>query len=84
MWAGSVENADTNGDLRGHSMKIILDIPDSYLPTNLKKAVMEGTLTPTQERLMLKTLLQVALDEFEHCRIGVDEYKLVLTKGPVR
>ncbi len=65
-------------------MKIILDIPDSILPDNVKIAINQGNLTEKQHRLILRTILFLFCDEFDDCKIGVDEYRLVLKEDSRR
>lgn len=59
-------------------MKIILDIPDSVIPTEIRTLMDSGTSTEFEHRQIVEAFLKLALEFIDECHIGVDEYRLVM------
>lgn len=59
-------------------MKIVIDIPDSIIPAEIKALINSGDITEEQQRDIVEALLRLTGDVFDECRIEATEYRLVL------
>lgn len=60
-------------------MKIIIDIPESIIPDEVRKVIAAPGYKPKEfNQKLLKAFLKLAIEEIENCELGIDEYKLVL------
>lgn len=63
--------------MEGDSMKIIIDVPDSIIPNDIKELIKMGC-TDIQNRQIVYAFLKLAQEEFYRSTITVAEYRLVL------
>ena len=58
-----------NGDSRDESMRIVLDVPDSIIPDEIKALLDSGTSTEKQHKQIIEAFFKLALDEIEICSV---------------
>ncbi len=59
-------------------MKIILDIPDSVIPIEVRQHINQSKMREVETRAMMKALLELFLSEIDKCEIHQNQYRIVM------